>query len=124
MRLEVRKYLHDILGACELIEEFVVGKDFADYETEIMLRPAVEREFEMIGEAMAQMLKLAPELSDVITASRRIIAFRNMLIHGYATVSNEIVWGVVQANLPRLKQEVATLLEAEAPRCTDDESDG
>lgn len=89
-----------------------------------MLRPAVEREFEIIGEAMAQMLKLAPELSAVITASRRIIAFRNMLIHGYATVSNEIVWGVVQTNLSPLKQEVAALLEPEAPRCTDHETDG
>ena len=107
---EVRIYLHDIQQACGLIAQFTEGKSLADYEADVMLRSSVERQFEIIGEAMGMMLKLAPELSDCISDAPHIIAFRNILIHGYATVSDKTVWGVVETHLPQLRREIDGLL--------------
>ncbi len=108
---DIRKYLFDINEACELLLHFIAGKTFSDYSTDPMLRSAVERQFEIIGEALAQALRFNPSLSSSISNPGRIIAFRNRLIHGYSSVADDIVWGIVQANLPTLRNEVATLLE-------------
>jgi uncharacterized protein with HEPN domain len=75
-----------------------------------MLRSAVERQFEIIGEAVGQALRLDSSLSSRITNTGRIIAFRNRLIHGYASIADEIIWGILEANLPTLQKEVATLM--------------
>ena len=109
MRLEARKYLHDIQCAVGLLEEFTAGKTFADYERDAMLRAAVEREFEVIGEAVAQLARVDGALADRISSHQRIIAFRNVLIHGYAEVDDRLVWGVVETNLPTLAREVEAL---------------
>lgn len=108
---EVRKYLFDISEACGLIEKFVAGKSFENYTQDPMLRSAVERQFEIIGEALAGLLRVAPELSERVTDARRIIAFRNRLIHGYASVADEVVWGVIEANLAPLRREVDALAD-------------
>ncbi len=97
--------------ACELIESFVAGKSFDDYAADALLRSGVERQFEILGEALSRLLQIAPELSNRISDTRRIISFRNRLIHGYASVADEIVWGVIEANLEKLKDEVKLLLE-------------
>jgi uncharacterized protein with HEPN domain len=81
--------------ACELIESFVAGKSFDDYAADALLRSGVERQFEILGEALSRLLQIAPELSNRISDTRRIISFRNRLIHGYASVADEIVWGVI-----------------------------
>ena len=109
-QLDIRKYLFDINEACELLFQFTAGKSFADYAADPMLRSAVERQFEVIGEALGQALRLDPSLSSRISNTGRIIAFRNRLIHGYASVADEIVWGILEANLPTLQKEVAALL--------------
>ncbi len=85
-RLEIRKYLFDIQQACRLIGEFTAGKAFEDYKTESMLRSAVERQFEILGEALAQLSKADPELAAQIPDAGNAIGFRNVLIHGYAKV--------------------------------------
>jgi uncharacterized protein with HEPN domain len=108
--LEVRKYLFDIVQACDLLDEFTAGKTLADYSLDPLLRSAVERQFEIIGEALSQALRADASLSHRITDSRRIIAFRNRLIHGYASVSNEVVWGVLEANLARLRHQAQEAL--------------
>ena len=113
MLLRVRKYLFDIHKACQLLQEFTEGKSFDDYQNDAMLRSAVERQFEIVGEAMNQMLRLDSSLAQKITDSKRIISFRNVLIHGYASVSNEIVWGIVESYLPRLNLEIIQLLQEE-----------
>jgi len=77
-----------------------------------MLRSAVERQFEIIGEALSQLTKIAPELAAQIPDLPRIVAFRNILIHGYAVVDNEIVWRAAQENLPELAVILHRLLEA------------
>jgi len=102
--LEIRKYLFDILQACDLLKQFTAGKTFNDYTADPMLRSAVERQFEIIGEALNQVLQLDPSLEARISSTRRIIAFRNRLIHGYASIASEVVWGVLEANLATLHQ--------------------
>ncbi len=109
--LEVRKYLFDIAQACHLLTQFTSGKIFTDYAADALLRSAVERQFEVMGEALNQALRLYPDLSNRVSACRRIVAFRNRLIHGYAFVSDEVVWGVVETNLPTLRREVQSLLD-------------
>lgn len=109
-QLDIRKYLFDINEACELLLQFTAGKTFSDYATDPMLRSAVERQFEIIGEALGQALRLDPSLSSRISNTGRIISFRNRLIHGYASIADEIVWGILEANLPTLQKEVATLM--------------
>jgi len=108
---EVRKHLFDVAEACALIERFTAGKTFEDYEGDPLLRSGVERQFEIVGEALSRMLHLAPELLPRITDARRIVAFRNRLIHGYASVANEVVWGVVEGNLAVLQREIRALLD-------------
>ncbi len=111
MRLEAKKYLYDVHQAAQLIASFTAGKTLAAYEEDAMLRAAVERQFEIIGEALAQLARLDEALAARITDYRRIIAFRNILIHGYAEVDHRIVWDIVQSKLPTLRREVAALLE-------------
>lgn len=110
MRPESRTFLYDIREAARLIQEFSSAKTYADYEGDAMLRAAVEREFTIIGEAMAQLASSDPAIASRITAFRRIIAFRNVLIHGYTVVDSQIVWEVSQHDLPPLVREVETLL--------------
>jgi uncharacterized protein with HEPN domain len=97
--LEVRKYLFDIAQACERLIQFTRGKTLGDYTADPLLRSAVERQFEVIGEALSQALRIEPNLAFGISDTQRITAFRNRLIHGYASVSDELVWGVLEANL-------------------------
>jgi uncharacterized protein with HEPN domain len=108
--LEIRKYLFDIREACGLITEFTTGKTYEEFHADRMLRSAVERQFEIIGEALNQALQRDPALGSSISNAGRIIAFRHRLIHGYATVSDEVVWGVLETNLPVLTREVSRLL--------------
>lgn len=111
MRLEERKYLFDIKRAADFIDHFCKGKQFQDYCSDDLLKSAVERQFEIIGEALARLAKENPETVKTIPQYRRIIAFRNILIHGYATVDDKIVWGVVENHLPPLQEAVAVLLD-------------
>jgi len=108
---ETKKYFFDIAEACDLIAQFTTGKTLADYKMDPLLRSGVERQFEIIGEALNQAIQHDPSVSRQISNSTRIIAFRNRLIHGYATVAVEVVWGVIETNLPQLTQEVKQLLE-------------
>lgn len=110
MRLEAKKYLLDIQAAASLIDSFTAGKDFNAYTSDALLRSAVERQFEIIGEALRRLDEVAPEVATTIPEFRRIIAFRNVLIHGYAVVDSRLVWGVVEGKLPELAARVAELL--------------
>jgi uncharacterized protein with HEPN domain len=110
MRLEVKKYLHDMQQAAARIDEFTARKNFRDYSDDAMLRAAVERQFEIIGEALARLAVLDNAVADRISEHRRIIAFRNILIHGYADVGDQFVWDVVETKPPTLRKEVHALL--------------
>jgi len=113
MQLETRKYLYDIQRALALLSEFTAGRTFADYARDAMRRAAVERELEIIGEALAQLAKSNAEVAARISEQRRIIAFRNILIHAYADVDDRLVWDVVETKLPLLSREIEVLLKSE-----------
>ncbi|MCY4422840.1 MAG: DUF86 domain-containing protein [Acidimicrobiaceae bacterium] len=99
MRLESRKYLDDIQRAANVLREFTAGRSFDQYRNDAMLRAAVERQFEIIGEAMARLARVDEAVAARISGYRRIIAFRNVLIHGYADVDDRLVWDVVETSL-------------------------
>ena len=113
MQLESKKYLFDIKQAAGLLTDFTRGKSFADFQGDPMLRSAVERQSEIIGEALTKLAKVDQETATLVSEHRRIIAFRNILIHGYAQIDDRLVWGVLDSKLPTLSQEVKKLLEEE-----------
>jgi uncharacterized protein with HEPN domain len=101
----------DIANAAASIRAFTDGKDLDVYLKDDMLRAAVERKFGIVGEALSQLLRNFPQYRDKITLISEIVGFRNQIVHGYATVRDDIVWEIVQTYLPRLNQEVTLLLE-------------
>ena len=101
-----RKSLEEIRRAAALIAKFVNGRTFDDYRTDDMLHAAVERELMIVGEAMTRLSKDAPELTEQIPERRQIIAFRNILVHGYDIVDDGVVWDIIQNHLPLLMQHI------------------
>lgn len=91
---DVRLYLHDIVLASRLLAEFTDGKTLSDYQADALLRSGVERQFEIIGEALSQACRVDLGLADRISHCHQIIAFRNRLIHGYASIADKVVWNV------------------------------
>jgi uncharacterized protein with HEPN domain len=110
MRLEEAKYLDDVQRAATALADFVAGCDWAEYQRNAMLRAAVERQFEIIGEALAQLGRRDASLLARIDDYRQIIAFRNILIHGYAEVDDALVWDIVQSRLEPLRRQIDALL--------------
>jgi predicted nucleotidyltransferase/uncharacterized protein with HEPN domain len=112
---EARKYLYDIqydiqqVGA--MIAQSSAGRSFGDYLGDAMLRSAVERRFEIIGEALTQLTRLDTALAARISEDRRISAFRHVLRHGCATVNDRRVRGVVETKLAVLRRQVDRLLD-------------
>jgi len=103
--------LYDVLDSGRAIQGWCAGRAFADYVADRQFRRAVEREFEIIGEALAQPAKRDPDMAARISEYQRVIAFRNVLIHGYAEVDDRLVWDLSQTRLPKLRQQVDELLQ-------------
>lgn len=112
MKWESKKHLYDMEQACNRISEFAQGKNFADYNGDIYFQSAVERQFQILGEALNRLEKADPDLAHRIPNTRDIINFRNILVHGYDKVDNEIVWGIVVRYVPELREAFADLLES------------
>jgi uncharacterized protein with HEPN domain len=110
MRLESKKYLFDIVQSAESLLRFSQGKTFQDYERDALLRSGVERQFEIIGEALRRLAKEDPATARKIPEFERIIAFRNILIHGYAQIDDRIVWDILASKLPTLLDTVRSIL--------------
>lgn len=110
MKIEIMKLLFDIKESVDSIESFIgERKDYKLYLKNKMLRRAVEREFEIIGEALNKIEKIDSSVN--ISNKMQIINMRNRVIHGYDKIDNEIVWGTIIRHLPVLKQEVENLLK-------------
>jgi len=106
MKDEIRKCLIDILQAAEEIESFVRGMDFEAYQNSPVTQRAVERNFEIIGEALNRIKNMNDGLLEKVSEHHRIIGFRNILIHGYDIIDEAIVWKATTDHLPILVEEI------------------
>ena len=106
----IKTWLYDILGSINEIESYFVDtpKLFEIYQNDLKTKRAVERNIEIIGEAMSRILKEDNHIQ--ISNSKKIVDVRNRIIHGYDSVSDDVIWGIVIKNLPVLQKEVEVLL--------------
>ena len=104
--------LRDILKAGNAILRFTQGTPFERYQTDELLRSAVERQFTILGEAFVRLRDVDDEWVDRIADARRIIGFRNVLVHGYDAIADDRVWDAIQTNVPAQLQLVESLLGA------------
>jgi uncharacterized protein with HEPN domain len=110
MELKIQKYLYDIITSINSIYEYLgENRDFNEYSENKLLRRAVERELEIIGEASNRILKLDSEFP--IDNARKIVDLRNWVIHGYDKVDDVIIWGILSNHLPKLKEQVENLMK-------------
>src|SRR4051812_40568450 len=98
MTPEARKLLEDMRDAADDVAGFTAGKSLQAYLADRLLRRAVERSFEIVGEALSQLNKLDPALATSISDYRKIISFRNVLIHGYGKVDDELTWAIIESD--------------------------
>jgi uncharacterized protein with HEPN domain len=107
---ESRKLLFGIQEGAAAIVDFIAGRTLDDYLADRLLRSAVERQFEIIGEALVRLSKIDSRAATRITDLERIIGFRNALIQGYSDINDRTVWEIVRTRLPVLRDEVFSLL--------------
>lgn len=110
MDKDIAVWLHDTLAAIDETVSFLPDpRNYLEFKKDLKTRRAVERNIEIIGEAMSRILKLKPDFQ--IANARRIVDTRNRVIHGYDTVSSSIIWAIAIKELPKLREEVAALLK-------------
>jgi uncharacterized protein with HEPN domain len=110
MQRDERAYLNDIVEACTAIQTAVTGLDLAAYRADRLVRSSVEREFITVGEAVAALSRVSPQVFAQITRARRIVDFRNQLTHEYPSVDDAVVWLIAEHDIPVLQAECAALL--------------
>ena len=110
MKDELKKCFYDIHQAILEIEDFVSGFDYDAYAEDAKTQRAVERDFEIIGEALNRIKRDDEELLKHISEVRKIIGFRNILAHGYDIVDDSIIWNAVTNHLPLLKGEISEFI--------------
>jgi uncharacterized protein with HEPN domain len=112
MPRDARAYLADILDSCDAIGAALVGLDLDAYKANRLVRSSVEREFIIIGEAALALSHTAPDVFASISHARRIVDFRNQLTHEYPNVSDVLVWGIAERDVPVLREECTQLMHA------------
>lgn len=111
MSIDEKKLMFDILEAIDSIDEHLQSRrNFTEYLANKTKRRAVERELEIIGEAVNKLLKINSEIQ--ISYAKLIINLRNKIIHAYDSVDNEIIWRIIMKDIPLLKQEITLLLNS------------
>lgn len=109
MQLEIQKFLFDIKTSIDSINDYLGdNRDFSVYKTNKLLKRAIEREVEIIGEAAGRILKIDSNFP--IEDARKIVDLRNWVIHGYNIIDDVIIWGIISKQLPILKNQVEILL--------------
>ena len=112
MKREINKCLFDINTSIASIYEYLgVERNFTIYQNNKLLRRGIEREIEIIGEALNRLLKLDPDFN--IVNARQIVDTRNWVIHGYDKVDDVVIWGIISNHLPLLKKEIEDYLKSE-----------
>ncbi|MDA0350521.1 MAG: DUF86 domain-containing protein [Verrucomicrobia bacterium] len=108
---EVAKWLFDALQASKHIRNFVKGKSYEDYRSDVLLMSGVERQFEVIGEALKRVRDRDDVFIGEIRGWRGAISFRNILAHGYDEIDDELVWGIIEDDLPLLIEDIEIRLK-------------
>ncbi len=108
---EPEKYLYDMLSSCEFLIEFTGDKTVDDYINDRAFRSAVERELQIIGEALIVLEKIAPAVAARIPEYQNIIGFRHVLVHGYDSLDPMTVWNVIETKLEALAPYINSLLK-------------
>jgi uncharacterized protein with HEPN domain len=111
MDREINTWLFDVLSSINEIEHFIPEGErvFENYKNDLKTIRAVERNLEIIGEAIKRILD--KDANFEISYSKKIIGLRNRIIHGYDVISDELIWGIIINDLPRLKSEISVLLK-------------
>ncbi len=110
MNEKIHKYLYDIKFAIDEVDSYFTQKEkrFENYSKDILLKRAVERDLEIIGESINRILSIDPEFP--IQNARKIVGLRNQIIHAYDNISDENIWGIIMTHLPKLKEEIEYFL--------------
>ncbi len=105
------KYILDMYKSVDNIDEFFLKEDktFSNYCSNKILRQAIERNFEIIGEAANKLLKHNPNVE--ISEIRKMISLRNLIIHSYDNITNSDIWSIIENHLQRLKEELKVYLD-------------
>lgn len=114
MRRDPRTYLWDARQAAQRVMAFVAGRTWEEYTTDDLLRSAVERQCEIIGEALNKLRQVAPDLAADIADLARIVAFRNVLVHGYSSIDDRLVWEIATERSAPLVETLSRLLAEHA----------
>ena len=112
MKNEILAHLHDIAKSGRTVKEFLSKRTFEEYSSNELLRSAVERKFEVMGEALNRIRDDEPEILSQIRNHRDIVSFRNILAHGYDTIDDRIVWNIIEDDLDSLIEDVEKLLKS------------
>ncbi len=110
MNIEIKSWFEDIERSIQEIYDFLPEKrNYIEFESDLKTRKAVERNIEIIGEAINRILKINPDIE--ISDSRKIVDARNRIIHGYDSVSADILWLIISKYLPILEKDVSKILK-------------
>lgn len=111
MNEKVLKYLYDIKFAIDEIDSYFLNRErrFENYSKDTLLKRAIERDLEIIGEAINRILTIEPDFP--IQNARKIVGLRNQIIHAYDNISDENIWGIIMNHLPNLKVEIESLIK-------------
>lgn len=112
MNENINKFIQDILIAIHEIDQATLerGREYEVFLSDIVFRKFVERNIEIMGEAMNRILKICPDIS--VTSARKIVDTRNYVIHAYDSLKPDILWAIVINHLPRLKRELENIITA------------
>ncbi len=107
----LKQRVHDAINACQAIESFTSGVSLDEYSDNLLLRSAVERQFEILGEALNLASAANPEIETNLPDLRSIVGMRNRIIHGYDSVDEEIVWDAVKTHIPPLLKSLSSMMD-------------
>lgn len=109
MRPEAKKLILDMVESVRLVAEFSQGRTLQNLQSDQLLRSAIFFQFTILGEALSQLRHLDDDAFESITDARKIVGFRNQIIHGYAKIDDEITWRILVDKLPILRRELDDL---------------
>lgn len=113
MRPESKSALLAALDAAQNIQGYVSGVGFSYYQRERMTQAAVEREFEIIGEALNRVRRTDPNAFLLVQEHEGVIDLRNVISHGYDVIDHRLIWDFTQSALPELIAKLEYALEQE-----------